>query len=104
LGENLAYDILSWIHSSVAGNTHNLKNLILNPESDNDLTSLISKDNWDQVKLHIDTTLNGIFMNKNRIALVKDIEKIPATSMLLFYTYGDDLLSAKYPGRREKIL
>lgn len=98
LGNILAYDILSLVHSSVATNTHHLDDLVISPQSDYDLTSLISEDKYDEVKLLIDTKLNRVFMNKKKIALVKDIQEIPATSMLLFYTYGDDLLSAKYPG------
>jgi len=75
-----------------------INDLIISPKTDNDLSNLIENKNADGVKLHIDTKLNNLFKNGQRIALVKNINTIPATSMLLFYTYGDDLISAKFPG------
>lgn len=98
LGSNLAHDILNSVKASIEENSHNLNDLIINPKTDVQLKTSIESKNNDKVKLQIDTRLNRIFDNGQRIAMVKNINLIPATSMLLFYTYGDDLLSAKYPG------
>jgi len=72
--------------------------LVISPKTDATLNDLIETKNADKVKLYIDTKLNSLFKNGQRIALVKNVDSIPATSMLLFYTYGDDLMSAKFPG------
>lgn len=96
LASELSYDILNTIKTSIENQrSYNLNNLIINPS---DFTDLINAKLHDQVKLHIDNKLNKIFQSDQRVALVKNIQQIPATSMLLFYTYGDDLISAKYPG------
>ncbi len=72
--------------------------LVICPKTDATLNDLIETKNADKIKLYIDTKLNSLFKNGQRIALVKNVDSIPATSMLLFYTYGDDLMSAKFPG------
>lgn len=96
LASELSYDILNTIKTSIEDQrSYNLNNLIINPTDFNDL---INAKLHDQVKLHIDNKLNKIFQSGQRVALVRNIQQIPATSMLLFYTYGDDLISAKYPG------
>lgn len=99
LGNDLAHGILNSIKASIDDNHQkNLNNLIIDPMEDEDLVDLITMEKDDKIKLHIDNKLNRIFSSGQRIALVKSISVVPATSMLLFYTYGDDLLSAKYPG------
>lgn len=98
LANDISYDILNSVKASIEEYSHNLNDLIISPKTDTVLSQLINKKNGDKVKLHVDTKLNRIFDSGQRIALVKNIDIIPATSMLLFYTYGDDLLSAKYPG------
>lgn len=99
MGNDLAHDILNSIKASIDDNHQkNLNNLIIDPTTDEDLMDLITIEKGDKIKLHIDNKLNRIFSSGQRIALVKSISVVPATSMLLFYTYGDDLLSAKYPG------
>ena len=51
------------------------------------------------VKKELDEDLINIFTNLNgKIALIEDINNIPAQSMILFYTYGDDVSTAKYKG------
>ena len=53
----------------------------------------------ENVKKELDTDLINIFSNmKGKIALIENIENIPAKSMMLFYSYGDDLSTAKYKG------
>jgi len=95
-GHELSSDILNAIKTSIEDKqSSNLNNLIINPV---DYSDLVESKQFDQVKLIIDNKLNKIFLNGQRVALVRSIQQIPATSMLLFYTYGDDLLSAKYPG------
>jgi len=95
-GQDLASDILNAIKTSTEETqSFHLSNLIISP---NDYSDLIKTKQFDQVKLMIDNKLNKIFSNGQRVALVRSIQHVPATAMLLFYTYGDDLLSAKYPG------
>lgn len=97
----LTYDILNMIKKSIEETEErifNLNDLVISPKSDPNLVDLIDGREADKVKLHIDTKLNRLFNNGQRIALVKNVDVIPATSMLLFYTYGDDLMSAKFPG------
>ena len=98
LASDLAFDVLNSIKMSIEEQSRDLNKLIINPDSDKDLVDLISNEKNDLVKLHIDNKLNEIFKSGQRIALVKSINRIPPTSMLLFYTYGDDLTSCKYPG------
>ena len=51
-----------------------------------------------RLKLEIDNKLNNLFSNGQKVALIRNIEFIPAEVMLLFMSYGDDFLNAKYPG------
>ena len=62
----------------------NLNDLIISPKHDPNLVDLILNKRADKIKLHIDTKLNRLFSNGQRISLVKNIDTIPATSMLLF--------------------
>lgn len=95
-GHELASDILNAIKTSIEDQqSSNLNNLVISPA---EYSNFIESKQFDQVKLIIDNKLNRIFQSGQRVALVRSIQQIPATSMLLFYTYGDDLLSAKYPG------
>lgn len=98
LASDLAYDILNSVKASIEEQTHNLNDLIISPKTDSELKHLIEQKKSNKIKLHIDTKLNKLFFHGQKIALVKNIEVVPATSMLLFYTYGDDIHSAKYPG------
>ena len=72
--------------------------LIINPMQDNELFNLINKQEYDDAKKYVDTKLDKIFVSGYKFALVQHIERLPATTMLLFYTYGDDLPNAKFPG------
>lgn len=67
-----------------------LNNSIISPKSD----TLFFKKHADIIKLHIDTKLDYMFRNGKKIALIKDIDTIPVTAMFLFYTYGDEMMSA----------
>ncbi len=49
------------------------------------------------VKMEMDEDLVEIFSKEN-FALVEDIHNLPAKSMILFYTYGDDASTAKFKG------
>ena len=51
-----------------------------------------------RAKLILDNRLIDIFNSGNKLAMIKNIQHIPAKSMILFYTYGDILPDAKYPG------
>jgi hypothetical protein len=73
-------------------------NPVINPTGDAKLSKLIANRQYDMTKMYVDNKLNDIFLNGNKFALVQNIEQMPATTMLLFYTYGDDLINAKYPG------
>ncbi len=72
-----------------------LKNSIISPKSD----SLFFKKHADIIKLYIDTKLDNMFRNGKKIALIRDIDAIPVTAMFLFYTYGDEMMNAKFPGK-----
>lgn len=74
-----------------------LNDLTVNPLSDRDLVEYITRNENDKTKLAIDLKLSTIFQSGKRVALVKNIERIPAHSMIIFYTYGDDFENAKYP-------
>jgi hypothetical protein len=76
-----------------------LSTLIISPKSDQNLIEFITQNKHEQVKLHIDDKLISIFNSGKRVALVKNIDLIPARAMLLFYTYGDDMTNAKFPGK-----
>jgi len=75
-----------------------LNNSIICPKNDQNLIDMIKKREDDMVKLYIDTSLKQIFGSGKQIAVISNIDMIPATSMLLFYSYGDDLTSAIFPG------
>jgi hypothetical protein len=72
--------------------------LIIDPLLDIELISLINSQKFDAVKNLVDDKLTKIFSAGQKFALVHHIEKLPATTMFLFYTYGDDKLNAKYSG------
>ena len=72
--------------------------LVINPIEDGELSNLINSQKFDAAKKYVDTKLDKIFISGYKFALVQHIERLPATTMLLFYTYGDDLPNAKYPG------
>ncbi len=74
-----------------------LNNSIICSKNDQDLIDMIKKRKDNMVKLYIDTRLK-IFGSGKKIAVISNIDMIPATSMLLFYSYGDDLTSAIFPG------
>lgn len=51
----------------------------------------------DRAKLEVDTRLDRIFQADEKLALVRNIQNMPARAMLLFYTYGD-FENAKFSG------
>jgi len=95
LSKNLSYDILNTIKISLKNDNNNLDSLIINPT---DYQDLIQQKDYDKIKLMIDDKLKKIFLNDNHIALVNNIQKIPATSMMLFYTYSDEKSNAIFSG------
>lgn len=98
--KKLAADISNDIFKSLTDyiqSKRNIKNLVVSP-NDEPLNKFIDENNYDRVKLHLDDRLNTLFKSGEKLAMIENIEKLPATSMLLFYTYGDDLLNAKFPG------
>jgi hypothetical protein len=74
------------------------RDFFVDPQGDAELVKLINNDEFDLVKSYVDKKLDNIFSSGNKLALVRSIEQLPPTTMLLFYTYGDDLANAKYPG------
>lgn len=86
----VAKDLLKFINSK--HNTTTDYNLLTI-----DANSYLSK-NSDVVKQNIDEKLRNIFSNSGKVALINDIQVIPAKSMLLFYTYGDEADYALYKG------
>ena len=53
----------------------------------------------DEAKEELDKSLVNIFENLNsKIALIENIEDLPAKSMILFHSYGDDESNAKFKG------
>ena len=73
-------------------NSKDIKKLIINTKN------FKTKQNKD-AKLLLDRDLSYIFGEyREKIALVENIENIPAEAMLLFYAYGDEFLQAKFKG------
>ena len=72
--------------------------IIIDPMADSALFDLIKERNVDKTKLFIDNKLTNLFKSGEKLVLVNSIESLPAQTMLLFYTYGDDLQNAKFPG------
>lgn len=52
----------------------------------------------EKAKLEIDNRLENAFKSGQRYFLVKNIQEIPNSAMLIFYKYGDILPDVKYPG------
>lgn len=92
LAYNISFDILNLIKTSIDNEKSNIKNLIINSS---DLNSL---NDPKRVKIEIDDKLNNLFSNGQKVALIRNIEFIPAEVMLLFMSYGDDFANAKYTG------
>ncbi|CAF0829126.1 unnamed protein product [Brachionus calyciflorus] len=78
--------------------SYDLAKIIIDPENDERLNKLIKESKIDETKYYIDSKLDKNFKSGKKLALVENIQILPAHPMLLFYTYGDDLNSAKYPG------
>lgn len=101
LATNISYDILQGvaeIQRTQAPYRSPLRTseLVVSP-TDAEFARLIRAHDYDQVKLHLDTRLDAIFRSGQRIALVENIQLVPATAMIIFYTYGD-VVNAKHPG------
>ena len=71
--------------------------LVIDPLS-GELAFLLKNEKFDAAKKYVDTRLEVIFGSGKRVALVQNIERLPFSTMVLFYTYGDDIINAKYPG------
>jgi len=65
------------------------------PELDCNNLQLLNKD---QAKLEIDNQLENAFKAGKRLFLINNIEAVPSSSMFIFYTYGDSIPEAKFPG------
>ena len=99
LADQLTTDLFECFLKILKTSPNNWKDdLVISPLNDAELLNLISNGKYDMTKKYVDNRLDKIFLNGNKFALVRNIEKLPATTMLLFYTYGDDLTNAKYPG------
>lgn len=70
---------------------------VIDPSSDSSLIRSIESREVDRAKLEVDTRLDRIFRADEKLALVRNIQKMPAQAMILFYTYGD-YENAKFPG------
>ncbi len=73
-------------------NSTDFEDAIIRPR---DLTTDVN--DAESVKLVLDKKLEEIY-TKKRVGLVENIESIPPQSMILFYTYGDDVSTSKIPG------
>jgi hypothetical protein len=98
LSERLADDIFKFYLNILDKSDDELHHLIIDPKNDNDFSKSIESNDSNRVKLILDNRLMKIFDNSNKLAMIKNIQEIPAKSMILFYTYGDILPDAKYPG------
>jgi hypothetical protein len=89
----VARKLLKTLNEAIIGQQGvNYKYLII------DTKKLVGKQH-DDAKLVLDEDLTKIFTNLNaKIALVEDIQNIPAQSMLIFHTFGDDETTTKYKG------
>ena len=74
-----------------------MEKLVIDPVDDQTLSHLISTKDTDKSKLHVDRQLEGLFGSNEKLALVKNIERMPAHAMMLFYSYGD-YENARYDG------
>jgi hypothetical protein len=79
-----------------------LLKILINKKSDKNCiidTKKLSDMEHEAAKEVLDGDLINIFTNlSEKFALVEDIQLIPAKSMLLFHSYGDDDSTAKYKG------
>jgi hypothetical protein len=85
-------------HCSNTGSKFFEENLTVDPYNDNILSGYINGNKFDDSKKYVDLKLEQIFSNGNKFTFVHNIEKLPPTTMLLFYTYGDDFYNSKYKG------
>lgn len=97
LTQRLIVDIVKGLQYRVLKRKSPLTNLIIDPISDSSLKNLIDSNEMDKTKLYVDTKLDELFKSEEKLALIKNIELMPASTMILFYTYGD-YENAKYPG------
>ena len=97
LASRMSADLKESFVSIMQTNNAN-EELIISPKTDTELGKLIFDKKYDSVKKYVDSKLNRIFSKGHKFAFVQNIEQLPATTMLLFYTYGDDLMNAKFPG------
>ena len=100
LAEKITVDILTHLVQVFDSNSKakNVNDLIIDAKKDQVLHEMIKENSHDKSKLYIDTRLTSLFGSGKKMALVNNIEMLPAQTMLLFYTYGDDLHNAKFPG------
>jgi hypothetical protein len=100
LATALTVDILDMVLKILksVGLTKTAQEVTIDPKSDSNLADLIQENNHDKLKLYIDNKLVEWFKSGDKVALVNNIELLPAQTMLLFYTYGDDQDTAKFPG------
>lgn len=99
LARTIITDVLNTLLKLINKTSSNkLDSFVIDPVDDSSLSQLIKENSYDKSKLYIDTKLINLFKAGDRLALVNHIEVLPAQTMLLFYTYGDDLQNAKFPG------
>lgn len=98
LANRLIKDLMKGLTTVMKSNVYDLDNFIVDPVIDSNLKKLINLKDSNKCKLYVDNRLDKIFKDGEKMALVKNVEMLPAHAMLIFYTYGDDLYNAKYPG------
>ena len=98
LSEILVDDIFKLYLNILGKSDDTLHHLTIDPKIDRDLSKSIESNDSNGAKLILDNRLIDIFNSGNKLAMIKNIQHIPAKSMILFYTYGDILPDAKYPG------
>jgi len=88
LAHNISLDILNSIKSSTNGES----NVVI------DLSIYENMKNINSIKLDLDNKISNLFSLGQKVILIRNIELLPFEVMVLFMTYGDDYLTAKYSG------
>ena len=88
LAHNISLDILNSIKSS----TNDESNVVI------DLSIYEDIENISSIKLDLDNKISNLFSLGQKVILIRNVELIPFEVMVLFMTYGDDYLTAKYTG------
>lgn len=89
ISNKITNDLLDLLLKTTENSLINKNQLIVDSSSFNDA---------DLAKKHIDTKLETIFKAGKKVALIKQIQYLPAVSLFLFHKYGDEFDSEDYKG------